>query len=397
MEAPIALAEARARLLAALPAASAPPRPGERLPLGAALGRVLLEAVPCPEDLPPFDRSLVDGYAVRCADGLALALAAAAPMGTAAAPLPPGAAAPVPTGGMVPAGADAVVMQEDVRLAGRGIVLGRAPRPGDNIVRRGADAARGDTALPAGRRLRPPEIGMLATVGATSVTVWPRLRVAVLSTGDELVPAGLPARPGQVPDSNAPALCAALARDGAEARFAGLVPDERGALDAALRAALDAADAVLCTGGSSVGDRDFVQPALTAAFGAPLFSGIAVRPGRPTAAFTAAGGAWAVALPGHAVSALVVYELLLRDVILRRGGETRPRPRGLVPARLAGDVRAPRDREAYERVRLDGEAAVPLRGVSATIGNLARADGLVRCPAGGALAAGADVLVELLD
>ena len=366
------------------------------MPLQAALHRCLAEDVPAASDLPPFDRSLVDGYAVRCADGPALPLAGAVAMGRPAEPLPPGAAMAVPTGGMVPEGADAVVMQEEVRIQGGSVLLARRARPEENIVRRGADARAGAAALPAGRRIGPAEVAMLATVGATAVPVWPRPRIAVLSTGDELVAPGAPAAPGQVPDSNAPALCAALRRDGAEPRFLGVVPDDRAALEAALRGALDF-DALLCSGGSSVGRHDFVPDVLAAVLGVPpLFSGIAIRPGRPTSAFVPRRGPWAVALPGHAVSALVVYELLVRDAVLALGGQRDPRPRGTAAARLGSAARAPADRDLYVRVRLEGGTAVPLAGPSATIGNLARADGLVHVPAGTEAPAGAEVAVALL-
>ena len=389
----VSLAEAQARLLASLPP---PPIGSETLPLAGALGRVLAADMRTPGDLPPFDRSLVDGFAVRSADGCDLALGPPVVMGRAAAALPPGCAVAVPTGGMVPAGADAVVMQEDVRLVDGRVQLPRPGRPEENVVRRGSDARGGDVAVPAGRRLRPAEIASLATIGALEVPVGCRPRVAVLSTGDELVSEGRPVALGQVRDSNAPALCAALERDGATPVPLGVVGDRRAAVRAALRRGLSC-DALFCTGGSSVGERDYVPAELERILGvAPLFSGIAIRPGRPTAVFVA-GGRLAVALPGHAVSALVVYELLLRQAVRRLGGEAHPAPRGTVSASLGADLAAPTDRDLYARVRLERGRAVPLAGPSATIGNLARADALVRCAAGQRLAAGEVVAARLLD
>ncbi len=389
----VSLAEAQERLLASLPP---PPSGCETVPLYAAAGRVSAAASHTPDDLPPFDRSLVDGFAVRCSDGGDLALGPAVRMGAAADPLPAGAACPVPTGGMLPAGADAVVMQENVRRAGGRVCLPRPVRPGENLVRRGSDARAGEIILPAGRRLRPAEIAWLATIGLLELPVRRRPRIGVLSTGDELAAAGLPVLPGQVRDSNAPALCAALERDGAVPVPLGVVGDEREAVRAALRRGLEC-DALLCTGGSSVGERDFVQSELTQVMGAgPLFSGIAIRPGRPTAAFVA-GGRFAVALPGHAVSALVVYELLLRDAVRRFGGDAHPSPRGALAATLAAGLAAPADRDLYARVRLEDGRAVPLEGSSATIGNLARADALVHCAAGCRLAEGAPVAARILD
>ena len=389
----VSLAEARARLLASLPQA---PTGSEVVSLTAAAGRVLAADARTSGDLPPFDRSLVDGFAVRSTDGGDLAPGEPVVMGRVAPPLSPGSASPVPTGGMVPAGADAVVMQEDVRRDGGRVRLLCPGRPGDNLVRRGSDARAGDVAVPAGRRLRPAEIAWLATIGILEVPVRQRPRIAVLSTGDELVAAGQPVAPGQVRDSNAPALCAALERDGATPVPLGVVGDQRAAISAALRRGLRC-DVLLCTGGSSVGERDYVQVELAQVMGVPpLFSGIAIRPGRPTAAFVA-GGRLAVALPGHAVSALVVYELLLREAVRRLGGEVAPAPRGAVFTTLTAGLAAPADRDLYARVRLEQGQAVPLAGPSATVGHLARADALVRCAAGHQLAAGEAVAALLLD
>jgi len=390
---PVSLEEARRRFLAALPAG---PAGGAPAALAAALGRVLALAACADRDLPPFDRSLVDGFAVRCGGAARPTLAGAVAMGGAAPTLPADGAIAVPTGGMIPDGADAVVMQEHVTVGDGWVEIHRPPVPEQNIVRRGSDAAAGDVVVPAGARLRPPEIAMLGTVGVGRVRVRPRPRIAVLSTGDELAPVGVQPRLGQVPDSNAPALCAALQRDGAKPVFLGIVPDARVAVVKAVRRGLRY-DALVCTGGSSVGERDYVQGALEEVLGAPpLFSGISIRPGRPTAAFVV-GGQWAVALPGHAVSALVVYEVLLREVILRFGGETNPRLRGTVQVTLAAEVRAPADRDLFERVRIDDGRAVPLRGPAATVGNLARADALVRCAAGQVLEAGTSVQALVLD
>lgn len=388
----LSLDEAQARLLAALPPA---PTPETRVPLRAACGRVLSRQVAAPTDLPPFDRSLVDGYALGPDAGAHLPVAGSVAMGAAAPPLPARAAVQVPTGGMLPAGTAAVVMQEQTRRAGDTVELLRVPAAGGNLVRQGADARRGDVVLEAGVRLRPEQVAMLATVGARQVWVYRRPRVALLSTGDELVQAGTRAGPGQVPDSNAPALAAALRRDGAVPVPLGVAPDRRADLAELVARGL-AADALICTGGSSVGAHDFVQEVLAQALGVPpLFSGLALRPGRPTAVFIGRRQ-WAVALPGHAVSALVVYELLLRDTVRRWGGERRVPPRGALQVRLAAPVRAPADRELVARVRLEGELATPLAGASATIGNLSGADGLVRCPVGTLLAAGSVVSALLL-
>ena len=377
----------------------------EEVPLWAAAGRVLAAAALAPVDLPPFDRSLVDGWAVGAGvrAGACLRAAGAVRMGEPAPVLPAGAVMAVPTGGMLPAGTDAVVMQEAARLGLGEVCLEGPPRSGANLIRRGEDAPRGAVLVPAGCRLRPLEVAMLAAAGVAAVRVFRQPRVAILSSGDELDPLGTPPGWGRVPDANGVALAVALQRDGCIPQYLGIVPDERARLAASVRDGLAGADALLCTGGSSVGERDFMPAVLAEAVGAPaLFTGIAIRPGRPTAAFGARGRR-AVALPGHTVSALVVYELLLRALVLRLGGEAVPRLPGSAAARLAVDLRAPLDRDVHARVRLqradDGgvPVAVPLAGSSAAVGSLALADGLVRCPAGETLAAGALVTVRLLD
>ncbi len=384
---------ARARLLAALPPA---PTGAARVRLDVAAGRVLAGPLRAPTDLPLFDRSLVDGYALGANAPRRLPVAGAVAMGTGAPALAPGTAVQVPTGAMLPAGTVAVVMQEHVRHAGGMLEVLRPPADGDNLVRRGADARRGAEVLPAGLRLRPEQVAMLATIGRREVAVRRRPRIAILSTGDELVPAGGRTEPGQVPDSNGPALAAALRRDGAVPVPLGIAPDRRASVAALVARGLEA-DALICSGGSSVGAQDYVQDVLAQALGAePVFSGLALRPGRPTAVFIG-GGRWAVALPGHAVSALVVYELLLRDVVRLWGGERPVPPRGTLPLTLAAEVRAPADREFVARVRIAGDRAVPLSGASAAIGNLSGADALVRCPAGDVLAAGAVVAALLLQ
>ncbi len=397
----VTLDEACALIRTALPAACGGGAEGvEEMDLASALGRVLARDALAPTDLPPFDRSLVDGWALQAGGPTRLPVGGEVRMGAPAPPLRPGTAFAMPTGGMLPAGADAVVMLEDARLLGGQVELIRPTEAGAHVIHRGTDARRGDVVVPAGRRLRPFELAMLAAAGVARVGVRRRPRVALLSTGDELdTPPAVPGE-GRVPDANGPALAASLQRDGCVPVFLGLVPDDRDALCAAVSVGLQHGG-LICTGGSSVGERDFVQEVLADALGvAPLFSGVAVRPGRPTAVFVA-DARWAVALPGHTVSALVVYELLLREALLRWGGETRPRARGFIQAVLADAVRAPADRELVARIRIDQGVgtprAVPLFGPSAAVGTLALADGLLRCPAGGSLAVGALVRVLSLD
>jgi molybdopterin molybdotransferase len=391
--------EARRRFLAALPPA-APDT--EEVDLAAALGRVTAEAVASAADVPPFDRSTVDGWAVRSADarpGARLRLAGEVRMGRpAGVSVAPGTCVAIPTGGMMPAGADAVLMVEDSVEAEPGWIEARAGvAPGRNVVRRGDDVRAGGPLLPAGRRLRPADLGALAGVGRTRVRVFRRPRVGVLSSGDEVVPADRQPAPGQVRDMNAASLQAALARDGCEPLALGIVADAADAVRRELTSALRLCDAVLVSGGSSVGERDHI-PAVLDELGRPglLFHGVAVKPGKPTGA-AVVGGKVAVSLPGHPVSALLMYELLVRDALRRLGGEADPPPRAGVAATLAEDVAAPGQRDFYCRVRLDAGRAVPVEGGSALLTTMVRADGLLRVPRGERRAAGERVWVEVLE
>lgn len=399
--------------------------PPDMVPLAAAVGRVLARDAVAGDDVPGFARSRVDGYAVRARDTFGasdgapayLELVGEVLMGEAAgvALPPPGgpglpAAVAVPTGGMLPAGADAVVMLEHVEVAGAGgpaagrpvIAVLRPAAPGQNVVSAGDDARRGERVVQAGRRLRPQEVGALAGIGWAEVPVYPAPEVALLSSGDEVVPPERPCGPGQVRDMNGPALAAALGRDGARVRTPGIVPDRRDDLLAALRAAAGA-DLVLISGGSSVGARDLVARAV-AELGPPgvLCHGIAIRPGKPTL-IASANGVALVGLPGHPVSALVVYELVVRGALRALAGEApAAEPDRWRRARLACDVGSVIGRDDYISVELDrrdgGAWATPVPGNSSLMTGLVRARGLVRIPArmSGA-AAGDEVDVLCLD
>jgi molybdopterin molybdotransferase len=382
------------------PAGRADRRP-ELVPLEGALGRVLAAPVAAAADLPPFDRALVDGWAVAGDDPGPRPVAGEVLMGRPAPPCPPGAAVAVPTGGVLPPGADRVVLREEADLRGDRVAFAAVPEAGANVLRRGADARSGETLLPAGHRLRPVDVALLAAAAVPAVAVWPAPRVALLSTGDELVPPGSPPGEARVPDANLPALAACLRRDGAVPVPLGVAPDEPAAIRRAVEVALGC-DALLCTGGTSVGDRDFVPHVLAEALGCPpLFTRLALRPGRPTAAFVR-DGFWAVALPGHPVSSLVVYELLVRPLVARAAGAASARS-AEVCAVLAAPVVAPADLELAAPVRLeprgegDGWRAVPLAATSATLARFARLDGLVRCRPGVRLEAGTLVTVRRVD
>src|SRR5215467_13380891 len=268
--------------------------PAETVPLTEALHRVPAAAVTAPHALPGFARSTVDGYAVKATDtygvseGLPgyLQVAGAVQMG--AEPdvtVGPGTVASMPTGGVLPPGADAVVMIEYTQEAMPGTIeVVRPVAPGDGVVRADEDAAAGAELVPAGRPLRAQDLGMLAAAGVTSLAVHARPRVTILSTGDEVVPPDTAAlRPGQVRDATAAALAALVTESGGEPAGGGIVPDDAGLLEAALRAALAGSDLIVISAGSSVGARDETAAAV-AALGPPGIwcHGLAIKPGKPT-------------------------------------------------------------------------------------------------------------------
>jgi molybdopterin molybdotransferase len=368
----------------------------ERVPLGDAAGRVLAAPFTAPDDLPAERRAVMDGYAVRAAglDGAqpeapkSLTVVGAVPMGDVfAGRVGPGQAVTIATGGFVPEGADAVVMVEHTRTAGKGaVVVSRSIAAGANVVQPGEDLARGEGALPACRRLRPADLALLATFGATTVEVHRQPRVALLSTGNELCAADVSPRPGQVRDSNQIALAAQVAAAGCLPTLGGIVPDDVAALRDAIRGLLAAHHAVILSGGSSVGTKDLCADAL-ADLPVPgvLFHGIDIRPGKPTL-FARAGNRPVVGLPGFPTSSLVVFDAFIRPMLWRLGGEVDRDPwPARRAARLGAAHKSMAGREDYLRVRLvtrDGELwAEPLPGGSATLSNVVRADALVRVEA----------------
>src|SRR4051794_5658448 len=387
-------------------------RPGRRtaaetVALEDAHGRVPAEPVRAPHDLPGFARSTVDGYAVRAADtygaseGLPsyLDVSGAVEMGRAPdVAVGAGRAVAMPTGGVLPDGADAVVMVEHTQEAMPGTIeVVRPAAPGDGMVRADEDARAGDELLPAGRPLRAQDVGVLAAAGATSVRVFARPRVAILSTGDEVVPPQTPELAvGQVRDASAVAL-AALVRDaGGEPELRGIVPDDVGALGAALRDAVDTCDVVVVSAGSSVGARDQTAAAV-AALGDPGIwaHGIALRPGKPTLLAECAGVP-VIGLPGNPRSALVVFRLVGMPVVRLVGGMTDPPPEPTLRARLERDIPSAAGRLDVVQVAVRDGVARPLFGASALLSILSAADGYVVVPdEATGLGAGAEVDVTL--
>ncbi|MEN8149103.1 MAG: gephyrin-like molybdotransferase Glp [Planctomycetota bacterium] len=361
-----------------------------RVPLEGALGRVLAADVVAAADLPGFSRSTMDGFAVRASstfgasDGAPalLAVVGSVEMGRSAeVVVGPGEAAGIPTGGMLPKGADAVVMVEHTEPVDESTVeVMRSVAPGANVIGAADDARAGDTALERGTRLRPPEVGLLAALGVTEVEVFDRPRVAILSTGDEVVPAEETPGPGRVRDVNRHSLGAFVESCGGVALPRGIVPDEFDALLEACRAACDLADVVLISGGSSVGARDLTIEVLEALpESRVLLHGVAMRPGKPTILADVAGRpVWG--LPGHVASAMVVFSVLVRPQIEHLGGATRRRS-VLVPATLTRNLASAHGRREFVRVRLrerDGTLrAEPVPGRSGLVRTMVGADGLI--------------------
>jgi len=363
----------------------------ETVALGRAHGRVPAEPVHAPHDLPGFARSTVDGYAVRAADtygaseGLPSYLEVTGAVAMGRAPegaVAPGTAVAMPTGGVIPQGADAVVMVEHTQEAMAGTIeVVRPAAPGDGLVRADEDAAEGTELVPAGRALRAQDLGLLAAAGVTDVRVHARPRVAIVSTGDEVVdPATAELGAGQVRDATAVAL-AALVRDaGGEPDPRGIVPDDHDALAAVLGDAVASSDVVVVSAGSSVGARDETA-AVVAGLGKPGIwaHGIALRPGKPTL-LADCGGVPVIGLPGNPRSALVVFGLVGMPVVRLVGGVTRPPAEASTRARLERDVPSAAGRLDIVQVAVRDGVASPLFGASALLSILSAADGYVVVP-----------------
>jgi molybdopterin molybdotransferase len=414
----------------------------ERVRLEDALGRVPAAPVQAPHALPGFARATVDGFAVRAADTYGVSdgqpgyldLAGEARMGrppeTA---LRPGAAVAIATGAPLPPGADAVVKVEHTQSTLPSLIeVVRPATPGEGMVRLDEDAPAGAELARPGRPLRAADLGMLAAAGVTEVLVRAPPRVSIVSTGDELVPGETPElEVGQVRDATAPALAALVREAGGEPSFAGIVPDDRDALDVVLRRALagaatgdaataaragdaaaaaragDAAtaaragyagacDLLAVSAGSSVGARDQTASAI-AALGEPGIwcHGLALRPGKPTL-LAECDGVPVIGLPGNPRSALVVFRLIGMPLVRLVGGCTEPPPEPSMRARLGRDLPSAAGRLDVVQVSLGGGVATPLFGSSALLSILARADGYLVVPeAATGLPAGAEIEVTL--
>ena len=366
---------------------AAPVSRTERIPLRDADGRVLAAAVMSTMDVPPFDRAAMDGFAVRAEDTFGAgrhepkALRVVEKVYTGQLPgraVGVGECIEIATGAPMPEGADAVVMVEETDRAGDDEVRIYTPvYPRQHVGRRGADIAAGTAVLEAGTMLTPSRVGALAAVGALDVDVFARPRIAILSTGNEIVEPGEALRPGQIYDINRFTLAAIVAAHGGEPL---LLPSAADTLDA-LSAAIDAAlveDVLVFSGGSSVGERDLILDVLKTR-GDVLFHGVAVKPGKPTV-FGKVAGKPVLGMPGYPTSCLSNGYMLLVPMLRRMARLPEYEP-GIVKAPLARRVVSTTGRHQFYTVRLAGGAAVPAFKASGDITSMAHADGYIEIPA----------------
>ena len=399
----LSAAEARRRMLGEV----APVAGREFVPVRSALGRVLAANIVAPHDVPAHDNSAMDGYAIRfeslLADGeTRLAVVGAAFAGKAFSGLVgKGQAVRIMTGAVLPAGADTVVVQEAVRVEGDSVFVPPGQKAGQNTRRAGEDLARGAVALPAGKHVGPAELGLIASLGIAEVEVVRRLRVAFFSTGDELASIGTPLAPGQIYDSNRYTLHGLLTRLGAEVIDLGVVPDRPEALESALREAAAMADAIVTTGGVSVGEADFIKDVL-ARLGEVRFWKLNIKPGRPMA-FGKVGDAWLFGLPGNPVAVMVSYTQFALDALRRLSGLDPLPPRPLLTVTAANAIRKQPGRREYLRgalVAVDGGWQVKTAGNqgSGVLRSMSEADCFVVLPEECAgVQPGDPVAVELFD
>lgn len=367
----------------------------ETVALEDCLGRIAAQNIFSREDLPGFSRSTMDGYAVRAADTFGssegmptyLKVIGEVLMGEyTELELEEGECAKIATGGMLPAGADSVLMVEYTEaVSDLMIEATRGVAPGENIIRRGEDIAEGELLLPEGHCIRPQDLGALAALGYTEVPVYKRPVVAVISTGDELIPPGEVPKLGQIRDINSYALLGQIKQAGAEPVYMGITKDFYDSLKEKVDKALKQADIVVISGGSSVGTRDVTVDVIES-LGEPgvLVHGISIRPGKPTI-LAVVDGKPVFGLPGHPVSAMIIFDLFGIPLINYLSGiKAESKVQAHVTAKLSRNIASTAGREDYLRVFLlekEGELwAEPILGKSGLITTMVKAEGIVKIP-----------------
>ena len=379
--------------LATLLAGAKPIAEIEEIPTMEASGRVLARPQASTMDVPSLDNSAMDGYAVRLADlkrNSELKVTQKIMAGSVGHELEPGSAARIFTGAPVPAGADAIVMQEYCEAEGDRVTIKKAPRPGDWIRRVGQDIRKGAEILAAGKRLLPQYCGLAASVGLKTLPVFRRVRVGLFFTGDELAMPGEPLAPGRIYNSSRFTLNGLAALFGCEVKDYGIVPDSLDTTREVLRRAAVECDVIVTSGGVSVGEADFVKPAVEAE-GSLLMWKIAMKPGRPLAFGKVAGAAF-IGLPGNPVSSFVTFLIFVRPFVLKTQGVSATKPR-IVEARADFDWPKPDARREFLRVKWNASGGLDLYPTqdSAVLTSTAWADGLVDNPPNQAIAKGDQV------
>jgi molybdopterin molybdotransferase len=359
----------------------------EEVPTLEATHRVLARAQRSTMDVPPMDNSAMDGYAVRLADGPKLKVAQKIMAGSVGRPLESGTAARIFTGAPIPPGADAVVMQEHCAVEGDTVVIKKPPKPAQWIRYAGSDIRKGAEILPAGKRLAPQDTGLAASVGIGSLPVYRKVKLGLFFTGDELVMPGESLAPGRIYNSNRFTLRGLGETFGCELTDYGIVPDSLAATREVLRRAARECDVVVTSGGVSVGEADYVKPAVEAE-GSLLMWRIAMKPGRPLA-FGNVGKSFFIGLPGNPVSSFVTFLIFVRPFLLRTQGMTEVAPRAIA-ARADFDWTEPDARREFLRVKWNARGGLELYPTqdSAVLTSTAWADGLVDNPAGQAIRKG---------
>ena len=380
------LKEARAQILAQVPAAPTT----EGIELQGCLGRILSEDVVAARDVPAFDNSAMDGYAMRYTDLPGpMPVTQRIPAGSPVSALEPGSAARIFTGGVLPAGADTVVMQENTSEKAGSVTVTEQPNEGANIRRRGSDIGAGDTVLRAGQLLMPQDLGLAASVGRYQLAVYKPLRVAVITTGDELVEPGGEPEPWQIFNSNGTQLCSQIRMLGMEPMHYPNVPDDAELTGEALELAAKSADCIITSGGVSVGEEDHVRTQIEQRGSLNLWK-LALKPGKPLA-FGRVAGCPVFGLPGNPVSSWITFGLLVKPWLLAAQGADVPDLRRLT-AKAAFTTTRPGTREEYLRVVLDSQSVpgATLAGdqSSGVLSSAGRASALAVIPAGITVAEG---------